>query len=78
MKNLTVEEAKTEKGYCVFRYDPDLDGLVLEEAELPAGMQAPVIDLTEEQRAELKNASGKMREFRVFAAPVTGAVQSSG
>ncbi len=70
MKTLTVEEAKTEKGYCVFRYDAELDDLVLEEAELPTGLRAPKIDLTEDQRAELKSSSAKMREFRIFAEPV--------
>ena len=70
MKPLTVEEAKGDKGYCVFRYDAEADVLVLEEAEIPTGMQAPVIELTEAQRAELKGSSAKLREFRVFAAPI--------
>ena len=72
MKSLTVEEAKTEKGYCVFRYDADLDRLVLEDAELPPGMRAPDIRLSDDQLDELKNSSEKVGKFRVFAEPVKG------
>ena len=77
MKALTIEEAKTEKGYCVFRYDPAADKLVLDEAELAPGMIAPSIELTDAQKQELRESAEKLAEFRIFAQPVPRCAGSS-